>query len=397
MLHAAKLVVKAPVYTPIPRPGGVKLRVGSISWNDWRMAKPRAFIQCKLCGPDSEELAFSGNTSNMRSHLAHCHKPIFSQICEAEDCAEDPSSGFTQRQGALDSVSAPYYAWKRDALHKKYTLPTYKLAVQNIIKLSVDGLSKVRSEIAELKEEGILPSIAGDIWGEGTVSLLGILGYYITKDFVYKQRVLGPIPVGGVRHAGDEIMTATKKACAHVGIGTFSTTLLSSDEDEDTADTVVVLKDTVCESVHTTTSDQGSNIVSGWRDFDGNESTPPWGVTLLLKCQSNSGKPETRPIKDNDTRSGWGGGYKQCLWFKNNQGPIQLYDIENPKHAKNAVDNPDGSKYKDHILLASDWEIIRDSTVLLKIPYNYVQIAQASSATPQSIWYFPWLATSSLD
>eukprot|EP00854_Cymbomonas_tetramitiformis_P034161 gene34161-biopygen17026 len=256
--HHCKEVVKAPVYTPIPRPGGVKLRVGSISWNDWRMAKPRAFIQCKLCGPDSEELAFSGNTSNMRSHLAHCHKPIFSQICEAEDCAEDPSSGFTQRQGALDSVSAPYYAWKRDALHKKYTLPTYKLAVQNIIKLSVDGLSKVRSEIAELKEEGILPSIAGDIWGEGTVSLLGILGYYITKDFVYKQRVLGPIPVGGVRHAGDEIMTATKKACAHVGIGTFSTTLLSSDEDEDTADTVVVLKDTVCESVHTTTSDQGA-------------------------------------------------------------------------------------------------------------------------------------------
>ncbi|KAK3276077.1 hypothetical protein CYMTET_15832 [Cymbomonas tetramitiformis] len=35
-------------------------------------------LQCKLCGPDSEELAFSGNTSNMRSHLAHCHKPIFS-------------------------------------------------------------------------------------------------------------------------------------------------------------------------------------------------------------------------------------------------------------------------------------------------------------------------------
>ncbi|KAK3239785.1 hypothetical protein CYMTET_50315 [Cymbomonas tetramitiformis] len=379
-------------------------------------------LLCKLCGPESEELALSGNTSNMRSHLAHCHKPIFAEICEAEDSAENASVDTAHRQGALDNVSAPYPPWKRDALHKKvslwiarngrplsicehdielreffsfilkdaYTLPTYKLVVQNIIKLSVDGLTKVRSEIDELREDGVLPSIAGDIWSEGTVSLLGIFGYYINNQFEYKQRVIGAIPFGG-----------------------NVTTLHSpDDEDEDCEETILVVKDTITESVHTTTSDQGSNIASGWKDFDGNECNchilarsvllymrapgvkPTFSkmhgivahfshsildVTLLLKCQVNSGKPETRPVKDNDTRSGWGGGYKQCLWLKNNQGPIQLYDVENPKHAKNAVNNPDGSRYKDHILLPSDWEIIRDSTILLKIPYDYVQIAQATS------------------
>ena len=141
-----------------------------------------------------------------------------------------------------------------------YVPPTYKLVVQNVLKLSVEGKEKVKFELSVLIAEGISPSIAGDIWSEGGVAIFGILAYWITKDFKYKEKLLSAIPFGDVRHNALELELATKRACADFGIGSF-------EEGEDKSITI----DTVTDSVHATISDSASNIIKGWISFDGHE------------------------------------------------------------------------------------------------------------------------------
>ncbi|KAK3262551.1 hypothetical protein CYMTET_28599, partial [Cymbomonas tetramitiformis] len=67
--------------------------------------------------------------------------------------------------------------------------------------------------------------------------------------------------------------------------------------------------------------------------------------------------PRPTPPQDNDTRSGWGGAYHQALWYFNNQVAVQMYDVESPTKAANAVPNPDGSVYRNHQLMLDEWDV----------------------------------------
>ncbi|KAK3275865.1 hypothetical protein CYMTET_16029 [Cymbomonas tetramitiformis] len=62
---------------------------------------------------------------------------------------------------------------------------------------------------------------ADDIWSEGGIAIFGILAYWITKSFEYKEKLLSAIPFGDVRHNALELELATKRACADFGIGSF--------------------------------------------------------------------------------------------------------------------------------------------------------------------------------
>ncbi|KAK3261681.1 hypothetical protein CYMTET_29424, partial [Cymbomonas tetramitiformis] len=300
-------------------------------------------------------------------------------------------------------------------LNGSYTLPTYKLVQQNILKLSAEGRAKFKALQAELKADGVLPSISGDI--------------YL------------------VRHTGAEILLATKKVLADMLIGEYVV---------DTKDEGKIVKDTVTDNVHCIVSDNASNIVSGWQPFDGNECNchtlalivllylrspgiaPTFkklrgmtthfnhsviGAKLLNACQRKEGLSMTHPPQDNDTRSGWGGAYKQCSWYAEQrvrvislmsvnftlpsistsiwtayaydadvfkvrsiaaspidgdcmQTAIERYDIESPRKAVNAAANPDGSVYKDYSMTSDDWEIVQKSVPLLLLFYNAVQTTQ---------------------
>ncbi|KAK3245383.1 hypothetical protein CYMTET_45046 [Cymbomonas tetramitiformis] len=66
-----------------------------------------AELQCKICGPE-DLVAFSGNTSNLRSHLAHVHKDVFCKMLEDEKCPNAPaSSSDTPEAGTLDAILPP--------------------------------------------------------------------------------------------------------------------------------------------------------------------------------------------------------------------------------------------------------------------------------------------------
>ncbi|KAK3288517.1 hypothetical protein CYMTET_4011 [Cymbomonas tetramitiformis] len=228
-----------------------------------------AELQCKICGPE-DLVAFSGNTSNLRSHLAHVHKDVFCKMLGDEKCLNAPaSSSDTPKAGTLDAILLPVSAERRDVLHKKfalwiarnkrplyigesdpelrdifayifqggYTPPSYHLVTQNILALSVEGKNKVRGELMALLEKDIMPCLGGDIWSEGGIAIFGIVVYWLDSDMEYHEKLLAAIPFSDVRHTGPEIMLATKLAAADMGIGRFV-------EEGDK-----VVEDTVCENV----------------------------------------------------------------------------------------------------------------------------------------------------
>ncbi|KAK3245227.1 hypothetical protein CYMTET_45194 [Cymbomonas tetramitiformis] len=283
----------------------------------------------------------------------------------------------------------------------QYTPPTYKTVMQYVLRLSTEGKERVCRALKALLEEGILRSIAGDIWSQGGISIFGILVYWLDSDFQLHEHLLTAIPFSKVRHTGSELESATKIACVDMGLGEYS---------DDVDDSV----DTVSDHIHATCSDNASNIISGWQCFDGHEcgdhttalivhalldepqvkkvfnklrgmtthfSHSVIGAKLLRACQQRFELPESKPPKDNGTRSGWGGAYHQAHWFFVNQVAVQMYDVENPAKAATAVASPDGSIYKNHQLLIEEWDIVREAMYIL----HYAKIAMDLLQTTQTV------------
>ncbi|KAK3237703.1 hypothetical protein CYMTET_52240 [Cymbomonas tetramitiformis] len=172
-----------------------------------------------------------------------------------------------------------------------------------------------------------------------------------------------------VRHTGGNILVATKLACAEVGIGTYREETGDGEEEEDNN------VDTVSDNVMNTVSDSASNMVSGWDEFNGYEccchmlalsvllftrdgdvgktfknlrgmsnhfSHSILGCNLLHECQLAQGTPQTKPPRDNDTRTGWKGARNVAKWYHTQQTAVQWYDVQQPLQAATACKNPDG-------------------------------------------------------
>ncbi|KAK3270756.1 hypothetical protein CYMTET_20864 [Cymbomonas tetramitiformis] len=209
------------------------------------------WIRCVLCPVDNKPLPFCGNTTNLRVHLSSCHKDEYCKILATT--ANEGSSSEESSQAKLDSLVPQISATKRDELHKLITLwlvrngrpltlperdqefrdifkcisngqyvpPNYHTVMHNLLELSVEGKERLVASLKGLLSEGILPSIGGDIWSQGGISIFGILAYWLDEKFEYHEKLLAAIPVSSVRHTAIELEKATKIACADVGLGEY--------------------------------------------------------------------------------------------------------------------------------------------------------------------------------
>ncbi|KAK3241847.1 hypothetical protein CYMTET_48412 [Cymbomonas tetramitiformis] len=300
-----------------------------------------AFVKCTLCPAENKAIPFSGNTTNLRTHPSLVHKDEYCRMLGSNlSTATEESNRSTSSKGTIDA-----------------RVP--QLVVHHILALSAEGKERLAEKLKVLLEEGIMPSIGGDIWSQG--------------EYV----------AGG---------------------------------DVDVAPSV----DTVSDFIHATCSDNASNIVSGWTCFDGHECADHTialtvktfleqpgvkkvfmklrgmtthfnhsviGAKLLKQCQDRHKMPESKPPQDNDTRSNWGGAYHQAVWHFRNQVGVQIYDVENPKKAATAVPNPDGSVYKSHQLVGHEWDIVRESMYILMYAKHAVDLLQGTKYVTASLFY----------
>eukprot|EP00854_Cymbomonas_tetramitiformis_P013675 gene13675-16161_t len=95
-----------------------KTKRRSLAWDHFWVKKNEdtkkiSVIVCKLCGPLSEPIPYSGNTSNLRGHLAHSHKDAFCKLCidEKGDKERPPgpgcSGGSDESSESLPSAGFP--------------------------------------------------------------------------------------------------------------------------------------------------------------------------------------------------------------------------------------------------------------------------------------------------
>jgi hypothetical protein len=71
----------------------------------------------------------------------------------------------------------------------KYFPPSIPTVQKCIVELAAASMQLLKNDVQALSNEGILPSVAADIWGENGKSLFGLLLYYITPDFVFTEKV----------------------------------------------------------------------------------------------------------------------------------------------------------------------------------------------------------------
>ena len=269
------------------------------------------------------------------------------------------------------------------AMKGAYTPPDHKQIMAGVLALSAQGKAKLFDVNSSLRKAGIKPAMAGDIWSDRGVSLLGLCEYYMSDDWTIEELVLAATPFSE-RHTGEAIDLKTRDACVAAG-----------------------LTHDVYSSVFFPVSDNASNMVSGWAGFGRgpccvhtgqlsvhvylnhprikptrekehgiaghfSHSTGIDGLGALNKCQRECNLPVHHPVKDNDTR--WSSGHDQMEWFRVGQRAIQLYDVN---HARKA-----GDAYKQYQMGLDDWTVNTQSVAVLQPIADWTQLMQGTKTYP---------------
>ncbi|KAL1514647.1 hypothetical protein AB1Y20_003739 [Prymnesium parvum] len=268
------------------------------------------------------------------------------------------------------------------AMHGAYVPPDATTVRSGVLKLSAEGLQKLRQVNTELRDQGLKATIAGDIWSDRGVSLFGIVQYHIDYEWNIVELLTAATPFSDERHTGDAIDKKTAEACSLAG--------LSYD---------------VFSSVFFAVSDNGANMVKGWDGFGRapccvhtvqlsvklflshtaiaplrvkqkgivthfSQSTGVDGLQALKATQKKCLLPVHHPVRDNDTR--WSGSYDQMEFFRIQQRAIQLYDVE---HARKA-----GDVYRLHQLDLEDWLINVQAVAVLQPVADWTQHMQGTKS-----------------
>ena len=91
--------------------------------------------------------------------------------------------------------------------------------------------------------------IVGDIWSENGISLFAVIVHYIDKDWILNTKLAICKGMGDLAHTGDTIKKLTYDGLHSMGIGESP--------------------ESVPNYVHTSTPDEGSNMLAGWIEFEG--------------------------------------------------------------------------------------------------------------------------------
>lgn len=74
-------------------------------------------------------------------------------------------------------------------MHGAYTPPDRTTLRGHVLLLSKDGQQRLVDVNTALREAGIKPGAAGDIWSDRGVSLLGVCEYYINEEWEIEELV----------------------------------------------------------------------------------------------------------------------------------------------------------------------------------------------------------------
>jgi hypothetical protein len=219
----------------------------------------------EICG---DCISTSAGPTNLWNHALYHHKADYMRLKPASEPLD--FSPETLAQVKLSAVSTKM----RDMLHKaiarwlvkrkrplslpedpefrdifqlamqgSYVPPDATTTLNHVVLLGSEGKKKLYDVNTSLREKGIKPGAAGDIWSSHGVSLFGMCQYDMTDDWKIRELLLAASPFS-TRHTGDAIDSKTRDACVEAG-----------------------LPHDVYSGLFFPVSDNGANMVKGWEGF----------------------------------------------------------------------------------------------------------------------------------
>lgn len=142
-----------------------------------------------------------------------------------------------------------HFVEKIQKLPGLYQPPDQQALARGQKRQATKGQQVAKEWVLRAKSEGRKISIAGDIWTDGEISILAVMGYIIFDGWIWSRQVLAVVEFSKIRHTGSHIKKQTSDSLKEVGM----------------ADAF--------DEVWRKVSDAGSNMVNGWNGFDGGNQT----------------------------------------------------------------------------------------------------------------------------
>ena len=373
--------------------------------------------RCRIKGHKNckEPLKIAGSTSPMINHLKWCHKAswvLYDQAKHPENytsagdikglLAEPFDEDVANRMVALwlATNDRPLSMPTRDATlqdiityclkapcDSEWFLPNQDQVRKDLLRLEVAGVDVAAEFVLELLADGLKPTIAGDIWSDKDVSLLGLVLYGINRRWEMVELLAVCTPFSEERHTNGTIRKASDDQLKRINMPNG-------------------LKD-----AFQTISDNGSNITKAFNEahqsgqglkctdhtlklianlFDSHPlvqavTAKRHGCARILR-RGNASKniksiqrrldvPESRPNLDVLTR--WNADHDQCDWFEQNQQSVVMHDVVHKKDS-DVYAHEAGEAYGTYKLEFTDWDIIKDERACMQVKADTSQIWQGS-------------------
>lgn len=161
----------------------------------------------KICG---EFISTKGGPTGMKNHVMYVHPDEYIKLAPATEPIDmkfnpsrPPVAIPANQRDNLHTMHARWLVKKKRPLSLaedkeyrelwtmvmkgSYTPPCHKLVMSNVLQLSGEGQKNVFKVVMSLRAVGIKPALAGDIWSDRGVSILGMTLYYMKNDWTIAQ------------------------------------------------------------------------------------------------------------------------------------------------------------------------------------------------------------------
>lgn len=291
--------------------------------------------------------------------------------------------------------TAPFRHMMSVATNGKYDGCCEKTVKQHLAVMAASAKEEVKRFHAELLQGYVKPAASGDLWSKNGTALFGIVSHGITRTvgnqvdsngkplpvWTMKEKLCCSLPCSKDRHTGEWIAEVSDEAWAASGI------------------------DKPVEQICTRVSDNGSNMLKGWRQgFQAPccDHTLELSVNLLTahprilptlekgrgivgyfnssnvgyneegcglhQCQALASKPQNRLTQDVKTR--WRSSHDMCNSLRINQEPLLLYEVRHQSAAAGFMSNR---------FSLEDWAINNEVVALLAPLANASQYLEGKS------------------
>ena len=149
----------------------------------------------------------------------------------------------------IQDLGLDHVIHKIQVLPGLYNLPDEQRLTRGCARQGGKGVDAAKKWVLKAKAEGRRISVAGDIWTDGDMSFLAVVGYIIHDGWVWSRQVLAVAEFSKVNHTGSQIKKETFNALKAVGM------------------------DDAFEDIWRKVSDAGSNMKKGWNGFEGGNQT----------------------------------------------------------------------------------------------------------------------------